>query len=319
MLRYRSFRNTDPPAIAAIWRSRAHERGLLQPITVDVLEQFVFGRLIFDYSGLVLAFDEEKPIGFAHATFGPNESRTGISSKTGVVSVLLVHPEYEATEVPGELLARCEAYLRERGAETIDAGAMRPKSAFYVGLYGGADLPGILDSDTVCRQVLSSRGYQEQGRTLIFRQDLCSCRPPVDRQQMQHRRRMLVQVIMDLPAQDWWEACTLGDFDRVRFELVPRGGGPAIAQATFRTMQWSDGFVACPAVGVLDLYVEPAQRRQGVATFLLGEAFRALAAQGILDVEAHAAEDNPAGLGLLRKLGFQEVGQGTVFRKRAEG
>ena len=67
MLRYRTFCNTDPPAITSIWRSHAGRSGVLQPVSVDLFEQLVFGKLYFDYPGLILAFDEGRPVGFAHA------------------------------------------------------------------------------------------------------------------------------------------------------------------------------------------------------------------------------------------------------------
>jgi hypothetical protein len=52
MLTYRTFRNSDPPALAALWRSRAGQPGLVQPVSPDLLEQLVFSRLYFDYGGL---------------------------------------------------------------------------------------------------------------------------------------------------------------------------------------------------------------------------------------------------------------------------
>ena len=67
MLTYRTFRNFDPPVLAALWRSRAGQPGLLQPVSPDVLEQLVFAKIYFDYSGLVVAWNDDQPVGFAHA------------------------------------------------------------------------------------------------------------------------------------------------------------------------------------------------------------------------------------------------------------
>ena len=54
------------------------------------------------------------------------------------------------------------------------------------------------------------------------------------------------------------------------------------------------------AVGVAGLEVAPSARRQGLATYLLGEAFRQLHAQGVALVEVHVAEENAAGPGAVR-------------------
>ena len=73
MLTYRTFRNTDPPPLASIWRSRAGQQALAQPLSVDLLEQYVFAKLYFDYQGLILACDDGEAVGFAHAGFGPDD------------------------------------------------------------------------------------------------------------------------------------------------------------------------------------------------------------------------------------------------------
>ena len=222
MLTYRTFRNSDPPVLAALWRSRAGQPGLLQPVSPDLLEQLVFAKLYFDYGGLLLAFDDGQPVGFAHAGFGPNAEGTWISTEVGVTCVVLVRPGCAEAEVAAGLLDRCEDYLRRRGAKVLYGGGLDPLNPFYVGLYGGSELPGVLDSDTIARQALAARGYQEVERTTILRRELSGFESLVDRRQMQVRRQMIVEVTIDAPTRNWWEACTVGEFDLTRFDLVPR-------------------------------------------------------------------------------------------------
>lgn len=315
MLRLRSFRNTDPPAITAIWRSRQGQAGLQQPVSVDLFEQLIFGKLYFHYPGFVLASDGDRPVAFAHAGFGPNESRTGISTETGVVSIVVTLPDFSGPNVTGALLKRCEDYLRDRGAKSILGGGINPLCPFYLGLYGGSELAGVLDTDTVARDLFASSGYAANQRTSLFRRDLTDFRPTIDRQQREFRRRMVVEVRMDPPARDWWEASTWGDYDLTRFELLPRGGGDALATATLRSMEPTGAYGMLRAAGLMELFVSPAHRRQGMGTFLLGEAFRSLAAQGVSVIETMATEQNPAALAMMRKFGFEAVGGGTVFRK----
>ncbi len=66
---------------------------------------------------------------------------------------------------------------------------------------------------------------------------------------------------------------------------------------------------------MIDIYVAPECRRQGLATFLLGEAFRQLQPEGFSQVETQTFVTNEMACGLLHKLGFQEFGQGVVLRK----
>lgn len=312
MLRFRTFHNTDPPAVAAIWRSRSGQPGLIQPVSVDLLEQLVFGKVYFDYEGMILAWDDGRPVGFAHAAFGPSCERDHVSTETGVTCVVMVRPDCNESEVAAGLLDRCEDYLRRHGAKVLYGGAACPVNPFYLGLYGGCRLPGVLDADKVVQDLYRARGYHETDRTLIYRRTLGDFRPLVDRQQIQWRRTTAVRVEMDPPSRDWWEACTEGNFDVIRFELIPRSGGEPIAAADFRLI---DSMTGGRSVGLLEAEVDPAQRRRGAATHLLGEGFRHLARQGITTVEAQTTEGNTPGVRLLEKLGMKLAARGAVFRK----
>jgi GNAT superfamily N-acetyltransferase len=212
-------------------------------------------------------------------------------------------------------LERCEDYLRRRGARVIYGGGIRPLNAFYLGLYGGSEMPGVLESDVVAQRVYTSHGYREIDRTLVFRRELGDFEAPIDRRQMQVRRQVVVEVTNDPPARTWWEACTLGEFDLTRFDAVPRTGGAPVASATFRTMGLVPSGGPSRSMGLIDIWVEESFRRHGLAVFLLCEAFRQFARQGTETIDIQAMQHNLGALGLYRKLGFQQVGQGSVFRK----
>jgi ribosomal protein S18 acetylase RimI-like enzyme len=315
-LTYRTFRNTDPPILTELWRSRAGQPGLMQPVSPDVFEQLVFAKLYFDHGGLFLAFDDGRPVGFAHAGFGPNQNQSWISTETGVTCIVLVRPDCaEAGEVAAGLLERCEAYLRDRGAKVLYGGGALPWAPFYLGLYGGSELPGVLDSDAPVQQLFLSRGYEVVEHTLLFRRDLSGFESVIDRQQMQIRRQMVVEVTTDAHMHSWWEASTLGHFDLTRFDLLPRGGGALVASAVFRSMDPSVTNAMGRATGLIHFHVEEGYRQRGVAIFLLSEAFRQFIRQGTMLVEAQIPENNEAALATMRKLGFQVVETGSVFRK----
>lgn len=317
MLRYRTFRNTDPPALAEIWRSRAGEAGFVQPASAELIEQLVLSRTYFDYDGLVLAWQDDRPVGFVHAGFGPDEGESRISTELGVTCMLIVRPECPGDEVAAGLLERSEDYLRRRGAKVLYGGAIRPLNPFYLGLYGGSELPGVLRSDPLLPRVYESHGYTEVDRTLIFHGDLRMFHPPVNRRQMQVRRRMTVHVTVDPPSRSWWEACTVGQFDLTRFELSPRGGSQSVAHATVRDMDPSGVPGVGRAIGLIDVHVEPQYRRQGLVTFLLGELFHHFGRQGVNRLEVQTMQHNTAAAALYRRLGFQLVDEGIVFRKGA--
>jgi ribosomal protein S18 acetylase RimI-like enzyme len=315
MLTYRTFRNTDPPIVTALWRSRAEQPGLFQPVSPDLFEQLVFSRLYFEYSGLIIASEDGTPVGFAHAGFGPDEQFSALSFDLGVTSIFVVRPDCNESEVAAGLLEQCEKYLRNRQAKVFYGGGIYPLNPFYLGLYGGSELPGVLDTDVVARGAFESHGYKEIERTKIAQIDLDRFEAVIDRQQMQIRRQMVVEETMDCPTQTWWEACTIGEFDLTRFEMVPRGGGPPVASALFRGMEPSGSNTAGRQSGLVEFHVDPPYRRRGYAVFLLSEVFRQFLRQGIVTVEAQTMESNVPAVNLYKKLGFKPTGEGRVYRK----
>ncbi|MBN2578884.1 MAG: GNAT family N-acetyltransferase [Pirellulales bacterium] len=315
MLTFRSFRNTDPPLLTALWRSQAGQSGLLQPVSSDLFEQLIFSKLYFDYPGLIFAFDGATAVGCVHAGFGPNQAQDRVICDAGVTNLLLVRPGDEEEEVASELLLQSEAYLRGRGAKVLYGGGLRPLSPFYLGLYGGSEPSGILDTDRPAQRVFERHDYRvvETARTLEF--DLTGFEPVIDRRQMQIRRQMVVEVAIDAPTRTWWEACILGEFDLTRFTLLPRGGAGAAASALFRRMEPRGITHVGRKIGLLEFFVDPLYRRRGVATFLLSEAFRQFHRQGIALVEAQVLGSNVPGLNLHQKFGFRKTGESKVYRK----
>ncbi len=315
MIHYRTFLNGDPPRLAEIWRGCAGRGGLAQPVSTAMIEQLVLAKQYFDREGLILAFDDERPIGFAHAGFGPNEIESALSTDLGVTLLVLVvaHPEQEA--IAARLLELCEEYLRRRGAKVLYGGGIRPLNPFYWGLYGGSEPPGVLDSDSESQALFRMHGYREIDRTVVLHRDLIGFRPVVDRQQMQIRRSADVEAIPDPLATSWWDACVMSPNERIQFRLRSRTSGEPIASATFWNMEPLATGRGVRTGGLIDVQVEPPFQRQGYATFLLGEAMRQLQEQTIAAVEAQTMVHNTASLAMYRKLGFQQMDSGAVFRK----
>ena len=182
---------------------------------------------------------------------------------------------------------------------------------------GGSEQPGVLESDKLAQETFRARGYREIDQTVIFERSLSNFQAPVDRQQLQIRRQMTVQTTIDAPTGTWWQACTIGDYDLTCFDMVPRGGGRVLARALFRNMVPAGISTFVREAGLIDLQVDPACRRQGLAVALLSEAFTTFLRQGITMVEVQTTAPNLPAQNLYRKLGFTQTGQGSVFRKES--
>lgn len=287
----------------------------MQPVTSGLLELFVFSKPYFDPAGLIVAFHDGVPVGFAHAGFGPNDEQTALDTELGTVHLLLLRGDHRHATLADELLGHAESYLRNRGAKVLYAGGIRPLNAFYLGLYGGSELPGVLVSDPVLGDACLRNGYCEIDRVAILERELASFRPPFSRTQRQLRRETTWREEISPPAATWWDACTTSAFDRLRFTLEPVAGGTRLAEVWFWDVEPLSTAWGVPTAGMYDLAVSSERRRQGLATYLLSEAFAKLAGRGIVRVEAQTMRANAPALALYEKLGFAKVDEGIVYRK----
>jgi ribosomal protein S18 acetylase RimI-like enzyme len=216
-----------------------------------------------------------------------------------------------------ELVQRAEQYLRRRGAKVLYAGGIQPLGGFYLGLYGGSELPGVLASDPLAR-VLPELGYRTIDRVDILQRDLASFRPVISREQrMLGREARITEDSSPAPA-SWWSACMTSGVECTRFHVVGNADNSLLASATFWDMEPLASGWGLHAAGLLELLVEPAHRRRGIATYLIGEAFKELRTRGVSLIEAQTMRDNVAAVQLYEKLGFSQVDCGYVFRKDAE-
>jgi ribosomal protein S18 acetylase RimI-like enzyme len=315
---FRPFRNSDPPHLAEIWRDQPPQRGLMQPVSPSLLEQLVFSKPYFDPAGLIVAVQGSTPVGFVHAGFGGGEDQTSLSTETGTTYQLMLRGQYRAdSALADQLLAHAESYLRGRGAKVIYAGGIRPLNAFYLGLYGGSELPGVLVSDPLLGAACLRNGYRAIDRVVVMILDLANYRPPMTRQQRQLRRQVTTRETYSPPVRSWWEACTLGEFERLRFALADAGSEGPLAEVDFWDVEPLSTKWGAATVGMFDLHIAPGRRRQGLATFLLTEAFLRLRNRGIVRVEAQTMQHNAPALALYDKLGFTTADEGVVYRKES--
>jgi len=325
---FRPFRNSDPPRLADIWNRQSSQRRLVQPVSAELLERCIFSRPTFERKGFVIATQDDVAVGFVHAGFGATEDLTRLSTDLGVTCMLMVDPAVDVTVDRGAgdprqgldsaLLARGEEYLRRQGATVLYAGAIRPLDPFYLGLYGGSELPGILSSDAQALSLYKAHDYEEIDRVCVLQCDLTRSRAAFDRRQLHLRREMRVTVTYDPPTTSWWEAVTLGDMERTRFELIRSADGAPLASVNFWNMEPLSSSWGIRAAGMMELDVVAEERRVGIATCLLGEAFRCLKAEGVTRVEAQTMIQNKPAQALYKSFGFQQVDEGVVLRKRPQ-
>ena len=314
MISFDCFRNDDPPRLADAWRATDLGPAALQPMTSAALEAAVFSKPYFDSHGLIVARDGDRLLGFAHAAFGPSDDRSLLDHSLGTTLLIVVPPHEQRLAIEDGLLAGCEAYLRTQGATSIRGGGTPDLGGFYLGLYGGSDLPGILDSSPGMQAVFIRNGYTPAERIAVLRRPLAGFRPPVNRLQLAIRRATSLRAIDEPARRTWWEAATTTGIALRRYEL--RGEADALlGSASFWDVQPLAAAWGVNLAGLIRVDIEGTRRRQGLANYLVAEALHDLTEEGHTLAEAHVADDNAPAVKLFEKLGFKATDHGTVFSR----
>ena len=317
MIRFRAFRNGDPPALAELWNRGVPERGVVRPLGAHEFNDLVLGRPYFEADGLILAEDEGRLVGFVHAGFGP-ESPAGpshrIDREMGTIAMLVVDPDRDDPALEVGLFAEAEAYLRGRGAKVLYAGGQIELSSFYWGAYGGSECSGILGPHRAFHRASRASGYEPVASTLLFEVDLAApeCRDP---KSLLIRRQTRLEIIEDAIPSNWWESSAIGYTQISRFRVVAKVDDRELATASTWDMAAFGRGDGKARTGVIDVEVAEGERRKGFGRFLLSEVLRHCRNQWGEVVCLQTRSTNEPAISLYASLGFEAVETATLYRR----
>ncbi len=316
MPQLRPFRNADPPRIVHFWENCANYTWLYRPLTLDLLEQHVLAKIYFDPRGFILAWEDSQLVGFAHAGFGPQDDRSAINREIGIVCIALTALEEQNTGLLEELICYCEQYLRENGAKCVFGGGFSDFEPFWLGLYGGPRLPGILDEHQAVQDAFRELGFQVSHHTQLYRLSLGDFVYPFAQVPLAHQRNFKVMRLDSPPPMSWWQASLISGLELEYYAAVPVAGGAPVAWGSVRSLELSRAAGLGSCVGLMDLVVHPSCRGRNLEIYLLAEIARHLARQGAHWLEVHAHDWLPASHQLCQTLKMNLGPKGTVFLKR---
>jgi ribosomal protein S18 acetylase RimI-like enzyme len=314
VIHYRTFRNGDPPGLVEVWNEAFTGRGAVRLQNPSWMEFFLFSKIYFDPDSLIVACADRQIVGFIWVGFGPNETESALDYRRGVVCLLGVVSSHRRRGIASELLRRGEAYLRQRGSESLHAGALSPLNPYAFGLYGGSNSPGFLDSDPLARVFFEQKGYIIDSSCLIFRRSLQRALDWADGRFAAHRLRYEVHA-NPFQGTTWWQECILGPVELHEYRLQDKLTGRTSARALMWEMETYAPCWNGHPIGITDVVVLPELRRQGLAKFLLAQILRYLQEQFYSLVEIQVQTDNSAAIELLHGLGFTQVDAGHSYRK----
>ena len=314
VLEYRTFRNTDTPRLVAVWNESITNRGAPRLVNNTMLERYVLAKPIFDPKGLIVVESNGAVVGWAHAAMSLNPFNT---QPVGVVCMFGVRPAFRKQGIGSELLRRAEQYLREKGAEVLQAGGHWPNNPFYMGIYGGCESPGFLASDALAEPFLLKHGYRIDQKIRVLQHTLDQPMKMFDARFIPLRQRFELQFGSPRRLLSSWHEEVHGYVDPLQFVLNDRQGGSWVARTLVWEMEAFSLHWRRPTVGIFDFEVNSPYRRQGVGRYFLSLIMKYIQDQFFTLVELQLEETNQYGLDFLRTLDFQHVDTGQVFVRGA--
>jgi ribosomal protein S18 acetylase RimI-like enzyme len=312
-IQFRSFHNTDPPKLVKLWLECGLGRGAADDLTCDAFEQYVLSQPYFEKAGLIVAELEGNFVGYAHAGFGCNQSETSLCHEAGSICAVMVSPQHRRRGIGRQLVSHAEQFLRDSGANRIYFGAAAPRNPFYVGMYGGSEPAGFLESDENVIPFAQALGLVEVERLAIFQRNMNDSRDPIGLRLMRNKRRYQLRLEMVDSAMSWWWTTRFGRLDSVTAILEPKSGGTPVAHAKCYGLDLYISKWGQRAVGIGDVLVPDEHRRSGYAQTLLVELCNRMKRELVTLIDAQATESDAASIELLRSSGFSRVDTGIVF------
>ncbi len=270
MFKIRPFTNADPGFVKELWNAKSKsDPSRYYKVDTDILEEQLFGNILFDRMGLLFAVDEnDQVIGFIHASFLPNQNWDGPSSNFGVIFPPIVRPTYERqVEACQELIIAAENYLKSKNINLWFAGGCEKLPPFYTGLYGNGITLGLLEGDTQLVDAFQKLGYRTHMRFRSFQLDSSCYIAPITVRSREASQNYIIRINQPPIARNWWEANLYRNFETFEWNVFSRSDrkAPPIAGALVHQIHDlpSSDYCILSDIGVLENCL-----RSGIGSFL---------------------------------------------------
>ena len=318
VIHYRPFRNPDSPAVVEAWNASFTGRRVVPVRMTTLLEYFTLAKPYFDPRGADPRLRRRPARRPGPRRLRPRRRRRrpghrdGRHLRPGRRPLAPPPGHRRRTAPPGRGVPHA-ARRRRRSSP----GRSRRNNPFTFGLYGGCDSPGFLASDVMARPFFEKHGYQlAQERRAVpaaAGQGLPAGRPAVrdDPAEVRHHRRRRTTGRAGGASACW------GRSRRSSTGCRTSSTGRSRRGACCGTWRRSRRPGARRASGMIDLFVEPAHRRQGLAQVPAGADPAAPARPAVPPVRGDGRAGRPRRAGAAAGLEFQQVDTGHCFRRMA--
>ena len=270
MIKISSFTNADPGFVKELWNEKSKsDPSRYYRVDSDILEEQIFGNVLFDRNALLFAFDENHhPLGFIHASFLPNQDWDGPSKNFGVIFPPIVRPMLDnQEEIYRKLILAEEEYLKKNGVTLWFAGGCEKLPPFYIGLYGNGITLGLMEKDQILNDAFQKLGYQRHMRFRSFQLDSNEYIAPITVHSREASQNYVIRINQPPIARNWWEANLYRNFETFEWNVFSRSDSkaPPIAGALVHQIHDLSGSDYCI---LSDIGVAENCLRSGIGSFL---------------------------------------------------
>lgn len=322
-LHIRPFRNNDLPAICELWNAYNHHLLHGIPLSAERLELFVQAKPFFEQHQLLIAWMDERPVGFTQLSPIPTaDLQQADETKLGVTA-LCVEPSDLESEVALGMLDAVEQYCLNHKISSCLFRPALPYCSYLVGLGPADSLAGVLSTEVKLCHWLNQSGFKPAIPTTVWELDLLNFQAPADRIQMLVRRRSFVERQLQEPVLPWWQSCVLGHCEVTAFHLTDRvemrslqeviiwGIGPSLRHHPESVMWiWPPSMEYSPEDSPVE--IAPSDR----LLFLLAESLRELQSEQVDTIRAITHAESNEFHRVLNRLGFKASESGVVFERQ---
>lgn len=316
---YRPYKNYDTPGLVALWNRALTSRGCCKSIKPFFLEMQWFCKPWFDQRALTLALDDSREgqhqiIGAVLSGFGGSIDRQSLDMSKGVVSLLLVHPDYRHQGVGKALLTHAEQFLYEAGTRDARFGCTWDRSPYCWGMLGSISPAGILKSMGDANQFILEEGYTPAEHYEVYGRPMNQPIPWGDPRFPLLRRKYELRVA-PRKTSTWLDEALHGGMETMVFELLETAIERPVAELRAAEMTQFVNKTQPPLAGLYGLTVKPELRGMGLGKFLLAQTLQHLNDQLFQQVETVIPVENHEARHLLKGLGFTLIDEGTSYAK----
>jgi GNAT superfamily N-acetyltransferase len=276
----------------------------LAAVTPILLEAHVFSKSYFDPNNLLVADSGSQIIGAAICGFGPDRSGDQLDPRCGILSGILFG-DSSTNEFWRSLVSAAIDRLRSQGASLIHFGSRFPDSPYLAGIQGGTFVPGVLRQDAYLASWLETTGFQTRESIDVFKIDVRSFRPPVDRRAILAKRNYEVHMSVDPPPTTWWQHIQYSFRHQYEYRIFDRRSRHVSGHVTFCNSRANEAGWDTRFFGISRIEVSAELQRSGLAQAMLFEAIKDLERKGVEELEAQVPRSNIPCQALLQKIGFR--------------